>query len=893
MRRFSYFLRLPRSRRRIRHDIADEFQLDIDMRARDLAAQGMDADAAYERAAREFGDLEAARHYCEDMDMRIEAEARRRNLFEEIWADVAIAMRGMRHRPGFAAVVLLTLALGIGANTAVFSVVRRVLIADLPFRAPSQLYRLYTTPAATDGDNDKLSLAELTLLDAESQSTDGITFFGNYQGVTYSDDRSAESWQAVSVAPNFFDVFGVQPVLGRAFRAEEFQTAAPDGVIVSYGVWQRTFGGDRGAVGRIIQINGKPFSLIGVLPANFVGPTFDADALFPLNVSVVKKSPGYFRSRAWRAVARLKPEVSPEQWRAELSVVRQHIATAYPQIKNGGVVLPTPLHEAIVGGAGPVLWLIMGSALIVLLATCVNIAGLFLSRASARRRELGVRAALGAGRGRLIRGALIETLLYGAVGGALGVLLAIAMKAALLHNIGEMLPKVGDVRIDAAVLCFALAASTLAGLVFGVLPAFGATRIDVRDALGDGGSRAVSRGTVAARSSRLLVSLQMAFALVLVIGASLLVRTFAKLLSSDLGYEATGHQATFFLSTGAVYREAATRAAFEDAFMQRVRAIPGVTAIGSTVTNPWNGSWISPHFEIAGRPAATGDRPSAVLATASVEYFKAMGMRLRAGRGFTASDANGGAPVVVVSESMARRYWPNSTPVGTRIRLADFYARDPSDTLVFREVVGVIGDVRASATSEALPTLYVSSEQTQVGGGAYVVRTTGDASALIPLMKEIVRQLNPRVPMISPRTLRDVLTTIVRRQQVAMTLTSVFAVLALMLAGLGVYGMMSYTVLVRRRELGIRSALGSSRGAMLKLVLREAVATMTIGLATGLVCAIALARLVSSLLFGMTARDPASYAIAAVVLGCVALAACALPLRAAMRIDPAEALRLE
>ena len=862
------------------------------MRARDFIAQGMDAGAAHQRAAGEFGDLEATRHYCEDIDMRIEAEARRRNFFEEVWADIAIAFRGMRHRPVFTAVVLLTLALGIGANTAVFSVVRRVLIADLPFRAPGQLYRLYTTPAATDGDNDKLSLVELTQLDAESHSTDGITFFGNYQGVTYSDDRSADSWQAVFVAPNFFTVFGVQPVLGRAFRSEEFQTPAPGGVIVSYGVWQRIFGGDRSAVGRIVQINGKPFPLVGVLPENFVGPTFDADVLFPLNVSVVARSPGYARSRVWRAVARLRPEVSLEQWRAELSVARQHIAAAYPQIKNAGVVLPTPLHEAIVGGAGPVLWLIMGSALIVLLATCVNIAGLFLSRASARRRELAVRAALGAGRERLIRGVLVETLLYGAVGGLLGVLLGVAMKAALLRNIGEMLPKVGDVRIDAAVLSFALGTSILAGLVFGVMPAFGATRVDVRDALGDGGTRAASRGVVAARSSRLLVSLQMAFALVLVIGASLLVRTFAKLLNSDLGYEATGHQATFFLSSGAVYRDAPSRIAFEDAFMQRVRALPGVTALGTTVTNPWNGSWISPHFEIAGRSTTTGDRPSAVLATASVEYFKAMGMRIRSGRGFTASDANGGAPVVVVSESMAKRYWPNASPIGARIRLSDFSARGPSDTLLFREVVGVIGDVRESATAEPSPTVYVSSEQNQVGG-AYVVRTTGDASALMPLMKDIVHQLNPRVPMIAPRTLRDVLATIVRRQQVAMTLTSVFALLALLLAGLGVYGMMSYTVLVRRREFGIRSALGSSRGAVVRLVLRDAVATTSIGLVIGLACAATLARLVSSLLFRMTARDPASYAIATVVLGCVALAACALPLRAATRIDPAEALRLE
>ena len=892
MRRITRFLRLPRSAARIRTDIDDEIAFDIDMRARDLVREGMDARAAQDRAASEFGDLDATRRYCEDIDMQIEAEARRSNVLEDLRADIAIALRGMRRTPLFAAVVLLTLALGIGANTAVFSVVRRVLITPLPFRSPEQLYRLYTTPAATDGDNDKLSLVELTELAAQSRSLVGLTLFGSYQGATYSDDRMADSWQSVSVAPNFFDVLGVRPVLGRTFRAEDFQQGAPNVLIITYQIWQRVFGGDPGVVGRTAQINAKPFRVIGVMPEYFVGPTFNADMLLAFNVDAAARNPRFAGSRAWRSVARLKPGVSLEQWRAELAVLRQHIQAAHPEMKNAGVVLPTPLHEAIVGGAGPVLWLVMGGALIVLLATCMNIAGLFLSRAAARRRELGIRAALGAGRGRLIRQVLAETLLYGIIGGGIGILLGAALKAALLHVTGPMLPKLGDVRMDAGVLLFALAASVASGIVFGVMPAAAATRVDVRDALGDAGGRSASRGTATARGSRLLVAAQVAFALVLVVGASLFVRTFQTLLDTDLGYQTTNHQATFFLNFGAGYRDPASQAAFVASFTRRLHALPGVTEVGYTVTNPWNGSWISPHFQIDGRPAA-GDGSSAVLSTSSAEYFKALGMPVRMGRGFNADDGLGGAPVAVISESMAKRYWPNSSPVGSRIRLTDFYTKGSSDTLLMREVIGVVGDVKEDAMSEASPTIYLPAEQVQVGGASFVVRTTGDAETLLPLIKDAVHTLDTKVPVVSPRTLRDMLSNIVRRQNVAMTLTGLFALLALLLAGLGVYGIMSYNVLARTREFGIRSALGASRGAVLGLVLRDGLATTLVGLVAGLLLAVGLSRFAASLLVGVTAHDPVSYIAALVILGLVALVACAVPARAATRVEPVEALRLE
>jgi putative ABC transport system permease protein len=893
MRPIRWFLRLPRSAARIRTDIDDEIAFDIDMRARDLVRQGVDAREAHARAAQEFGDLDATRRYCEDIDMQTEADVRRSNMLEDLRADLTIALRGMRRTPVFAAVVLLTLALGIGANTAVFSVVRRVLIAPLPFRAPEQLYRLYTTPAATDGDNDKLSLVELQELAAQSRSLAGLTLFGSYQGVTYSDDRTTDAWQSVSVAPSFFDVLGVRPALGRTFRSDDFVQGASPVVMITYQIWQRTFGGDQKIINSSVQLNGKPFTVIGVLPEYFVGPTFNADMLLPFDVDAGLRRTQFARSRAWRSVVRLKPGVSMEQWRSELAIIRQRIQAAHPEIRNAGVVLPTPLHEAIVGGAGSVLRLVMGGALIVLLAACANIAGLFLSRSAARRRELGIRTALGAGRGRLIRQTLAETLLYGIVGGAIGVVLGALLKASLLRLAGPMLPKLGEVHIDAGVLLFALGASVASGVIFGAVPALAATRVDVRETLGDTAARASSRGAASARTSSVLVSAQVALAVALVVGATLFVRTFRTLLDTDLGYEMSNHQAAFVLNPGPQYRDPGSRSAFIDAFVRRVRALPGVTAVGYTVTNPWNGSWISPHFQIEGRSMDQNDRPSAVLATASSEYFAAMGMAVRTGRGFNAGDTPTSAPVAVISEALAKHYWPNSSPIGARIRLPDFYAQSPGDTLLFREIVGVVADVRQDAMSAASATIYLSSEQIQIGAGSFVVRTRGDVAPVLPLITGAAHALNSKALMLAPRTLRDVLSGIVRRQNVAMTLTGLFAVLTVLLAGLGVYGIMAYNVFSRTREFGIRSALGASRGAVLRLVLRAGLATTALGLVAGVLLAAGLAQFAASMLAGVTAHDPASYAAAVVVVGAVGLVACALPARAATRVEPIEALRLE
>lgn len=895
------FIRLPRSAARIRADVDEELRFDIDMRARDLVEQGMTETAARERAAAEFGDLETTRRYCEELDMRVEHATRRSNLADDLRGDLVLAWRAMRRSPGFALVVLTTLALGIGANTAVFSVVRRVLVSPLPYGNPSQLFRLYTaTPATVDVDDDKLSAVELAALASESHSIAGLTQFGNYGGVTYTDDHVAEPWQTTAVAPNFFDVLGVRPLLGRAFAGDDVdqdptgQTPMARGtapvVIVSYAVWQNRFGGDEHVVGRKVQLNGVTYTIVGVLPRNFVAPTFVADALFPLNTPGVLRAARLSRARIWRSVVRLRPGVTVAAFQSELTLLRPRLQAQFPEIKNAGAIAPKPLHDAIVGGSSVVLLLVMGAAALVLLVTCVNIAGLFLSRAVARRRELGVRAALGAGRGRLIRQVLTESGLYGIAGGALGVAIAFVFKRALMAVASPILPQLGEVRIDGAVLGAAAFASVACGLAFGLMPALAASHVDLREALGDGGGRGASQSRTSLRGTRTLVAAQLAIAVVLLVGAALLVRTFAHLVRTDVGYRTDASILTFRVNLPpAKYPEPEARGALLRTFVERVHALPGVRLVGYTAVSPWNGGWKHVGVRILGRTIDDNAVPGLGYATASDEFFSSLGIRVEAGRAFQATDRPGTPPVVLVSRSAARKLWPNESPIGAQLRLDT----GGSDSTMVREVVGVVGDARQSVTADAAPTIYVSEGQNPYYGGEFAVQTSGDGRRLIPGVKQVLHDLDSQLPLINPRTLHDVLTESITRERLAMALVGAFAVLALLLAALGVYSVMAYAVLSRTREFGIRAALGAGRGRILSLVLRQGLATITLGMVAGVGLAMLTSRFVSALLVGVSAYDPLAFTAAVLVLVVVATSASLVPARVATRVQPVEALRAE
>lgn len=889
-RRIARFLHLPRSADRIRAEIDEELQFDIEMRARDLIDAGIPRDEAYARAEREFGDLMATRRYCQELDMQREAEERRADLIADLQSDIAIAWRAMRRTPAFAAVVLLTLALGIGANTAVFSVVRRVLIEPLPFRTPEQLYRLYTRPAEADGDNDKLSAVELAALASASRSVVGVTQWGWRSTVTFTDERTAEPWNSVMIAPNFFDVMGFRPAFGRGFADADAAAGAQKVAIVTYDRWQTTFGSDPHVIGRSIELNGLSYKIVGVLAQTFVGPTFTADVLFPLNTEGVLRNEKQNKSRAYRGFARLRAGVTREQFESELALLRPRFQALYPGIKNAGVIIPKPLHQAVVGEAAPVLVIVMIGALVVLVATCVNIAGLFLARAVARRRELGVRAALGAGRSRLIRQVITESAVYGVAGGAIGIALAFILKRAFLALIGDMLPKLDSIPLNGGVLGLAIVVALACGLAFGILPALAATRLDMREALGEGGTRSSSQGRAGARGSRVLVSAQIAFAVVLVVGAGLLTRTFVALVRTPLGYETTPRQLTFgVIPTRARYPDAASLDALRDELTSRFRALPNVREVGFTAVTPWQGGWMSVPIHVEGRVVADNDVPSIEFATASPEYFAALGIPLRMGRAFQLSDKADAAPVAIVSEAVARRLWPNGNPVGARVHLDDV----PGDSAKVREIIGVVGDFRETVTAPVEPTVYVPAAQLPRFSSSFVIRATGDATALVPQLKQLVHTIDPKMPLLGPQTLRQIFANSVERQRLAMALMGVFAALALLLAALGIYGIMAYAVAARTREFGIRSALGASRRRILALVLRQGAATAAVGIVCGLVLAWLLTRYMTTLLVGVATHDVLTFVVAPVVLAVVAIAACLLPARAATRVQPVEALRAE
>jgi putative ABC transport system permease protein len=887
------FLQLPRSAQRIRADIDEELRFDIDMRTRDLMRAGVPEADARGRAVQEFGDVEATRRYCEALDLQAAADARRSDLLNDLRGDLLIAWRAMRRAPAFAVVVLVTLALGIGANTTVFSVVRRVLIAPLPYRAPDELYRLYTTPSAVDGDDDKLSAVVIDALAHDSHTLSAVTMFGNTGGGTYTDAQTAEVWKTAQVALNFFDVFGVRPVLGRTFVQDDVAPGAPRVMMLTHALWQRAFGGDTRVIGRHIKLSEVDYLVVGVLRASFVGPTFDADALSPLPFAAIlqrSQSPRMVQSRSWRALVRVRPGVTDAALQADLASFRMSMQARYPDLKNVGVVRPVPLRAAMVGNARAILILVMSAASLVLVIACVNIAGLFLSRATAKRRELGVRAALGAGRARLIRQVLTESAMYGVLGGVAGIALSVVLMRMLLAIAGSTLPHVGEIRIDAAALAFAAVISIGCGLAFGLLPAIAATRVDLRDALGDGGIRAASQGRGGVRGSRVLVATQLAFAVVLLVGAGLLMRTFVSLTHTPLGYGVDANTLAFRVNLPyARYRDTTTRGALVSSLVSRIHGMPNVQSVGYTSGAPWSGGIMNEGFRVEGR-TTDGAAPSVQYSTASDEYFSAIGIALRAGRVFTPADRKGAPLTMVVSESVARRFWPNESPIGAYARLG---SGAPDDNSPPYEIIGVVADVRARVLTDIVSVVYVSERQWPGYGGEFVVRTGSDPKALVPAIKNIVHDLDPNLPVISPRTLREVLRESIARQTMAMALMAAFAALAVLLAALGVYSVMAYGVASRTREFGIRTALGAERRSIVALVLRQGLSTAGVGVAIGLVVAATASGYAATLLVGVSPHDVPTFVAAAAVLAVVAVLACFIPARAATRVQPVEALRGE
>jgi predicted permease len=799
------------------------------------------------------------------------------------------ALRQLRTSPGFSSVAVLTLSLGIGANTAIFTVVNAALLRALPFQDPGHLVYLCETRNTGTFQKMEFSYPDFVDFRDHNQSFSGV---GGYFSIntTYSGREGAEQVVATVASANFFEVLGVRPILGRVFASNADQASGEKTVLLTYAGWQKRFGGDRNVLGQSITLNDEPYTIIGVLPGDFqFAPSRSGDFWIPLSV------------RGWRlrrnahwilGVGRLKPAVTLEQAQAEASGVALQLAAQYPDSNPGVGIYLTPLREQIVGNVRPILLVLMGAVIAVLLITCSNLAGLQLARAVARQKEIAVRTALGASRARIVRLLLTESLLISMLGGLGGVLLAYSILPVLVASLPtdqqSVLPFLHDLQLDRTVLWFSAAVSIFSGVMFGLMPSLQGARSDVHDALQDGGR--TTAGSLRHRLRNGLVVAQVALAIVLLVSAGLLMKSLSRLLRVDPGFS-VAHLLTFDTSLSQQhYRDAAHQVEFERDLRARLQALPGVKSAATVSTLPLGNAGGTSRFVIAGHARIPTEEYEANTREISPNYFETMGIPLRKGRVLNEHDTVNSPRVIVINQTLATLLFPGQDPIGKRI---DFtYTKDPN----IQGIVGVVGDENLGQLDrKPTPVIYDAYAQDPNSFLSVTIRTEGDPSAAAGSVREAMHEIDASLPVNSlvsmDRIIADSPSVAVRRYPAY--LLGAFASLALVLAMLGIYGLLAYVVAQRTRELGIRLALGAQRRNLLGLVLGSGLRLALLGAAIGAVCALAAGRMLATLLFDVRSTDVAILFGVATLLVVVALLASYIPARRAALIEPMQALRAE
>ena len=812
---------------------------------------------------------------------------------DTLWKDLRFAARMLWKNRGVTLVAVIALALGVGANTAVFSVVNAALLRPLPYKDPERLVRL----SEQSEKLPQMSVSYPNFLDWRAQQTSfermAATQFASYN---LSGGGEPERLQGRNISPEFFSVFGVEPALGRTFTEEENRPGQGRVVVLSHGLWQRRFGSDPSILGRALTLNGEPYTVVGVTPEGFRFGSA-TDVYVPLGsvndrtMMMRDNHPGIY------VYARMKPGVTAEGADQEMRTIAARLAAQYPDSNGGNSATVTPLGEFFVSGIRPSLLVLLGAVGLVLLIACANIANLLLARAAARGREIAIRTALGASRWRVMRQLLVESVLLALVGGGAGLLLAM-WSVDLIRSLAEgNLPPTAVIRLDSAVLLFTLGVSLLTGLVFGLAPAIQGSRADLNTSLKEG-ARSQTGGAGRQRVRSALVVSEVALSLLLLTGAGLLVKSFARLREARLGFEPRG-LLTMQVSRSVGKDEPPARAAayFEE-MRARVGALPGVKAVAYSEGMPQLGA-AETLASVEGRPQAPGQPPPlAVRFTASPGYLDAMGIRLLRGRFFDERDTAGAPRVAVVDEAFARALFPGEDPVGKY--LAGFAA----ENIPPAEIVGVVEHVNnygLNQPEQVAPQLYYAFKQIpekflalQLSSGVFIaVRTDGDPAALAPAVRRESQALDPAQPLYSVNTMEEVVAQSIATQRLSTTLLGFFAAVALLLAGVGIYGVMSYAVTQRRHEIGVRMALGAQPRDVLRMVVGQGMLLTLVGLGLGLAGAYALTRVLASLLYGVSATDPFVFLTVPFALAAVALLANLVPARRAMRTDPLVALRYE
>ena len=807
-----------------------------------------------------------------------------------LWQDIRFGLRLLWKHPGFTFVAVAALALGIGANTAVFSLVNALLINPLPFPDMDRLVTVYERVPAQGNERNEASIANYLDWRAQNQSFENIGVYRWWSANLTGNDQP-ERLQGFLVSASLLDTIGLKPMLGRNFNADEEQPGKDNVAILSYGVWQRRFAADANIIGQTILLNGVKRQVVGVLPANINFPR-GAEILAPL--SLTPEQQANRGNHSFLVVGRLKNGVSLAQAQREMSTIAARLETQYPDTNTGRGTSLFTLYDDTVQHGKVLLLVLLGAVGFVLLIACANIANLMLARASSRLKEIAIRSALGASRWRVARQLLIESVIVALAGGVFGLLIGqwgiSFFKSLAPAEVANFVPGWHRVGMNPIVLVYTLGLSVVTGLLFGLAPAWQATKPDLVETLKEGGGKSAAGGRQRLRSA--LVVAEVALSLVLLISAGLLIKSFLKLSTTDPGFNSESVLTMQLILPRARYEQPEARAVFYRDLEQRIRSLSGVASAGLVNYLPLGGSNSSDDFLIEGLPTPPrGQEYVGRYRVCTPDYFQTLGIRILRGRGFTGADSETAAPVVIVNETLVRKFWPNADPsvvLGKRFRTSGPPERNP-----WREIVGVINDVRHEMNGPIQPEYYLPHAQDPWNAMALVAKTKVEPMALASLVRKEVQAMDKDQPVFSTRSMQEVRAQSVIIYNTSSQMLSVFAAIAMLLAALGIYGVMSYSVSQRTHEIGVRLALGASRQHVLKLMIWQGMKLAGLGMVMGLAGALALTSLMKSLLFGVSTTDPLTYGVVVSVLAVVALLACYLPARRATKVDPIIALRYE
>jgi len=795
-------------------------------------------------------------------------------------SDLRFALRQLIKAPGFTVVAILTLALGIGACTAIFSVVNSVLLRPLAYAAPERLVVIRETKLP---QFPQFSVAPGNYFDWRQQAT-SFTELAAGRRASYNLTGRGDPVRiaAERITVNYFPLLGVRPALGRGFRDDDVAAGQSNVAILSHGFWQRQFGGRPDILNTLVQLDGQAYLIIGVMPANFQRDR-RTEVFTPVAYAEDNQNHG---GHYIRVIGRLKDGVTFAQVRSEMNLIAESLSRQFPDSNQGWGVKLTPMLEAAVADVRPVLFSLLGAVGFLLLIACSNVANLLLARATARAKEISVRTALGASRARIVRQLLTESVVLALLGGGLGVLLAQWGMSGLLAFVPDNLPRAQEIALDGRALAFSGALALLTGIGFGLVPAFEATRLNLNETLKDGGRGSSEGGHHRMRSA--LVITEVAIALVLLIGSGLLIRSFSRLQDVDPGFQAENALSADLSLPAKKYGTGPQQNAFVEQALVQLAALPGVQSAGATHVLPLSGSDYVLGFSVADRPAVEPSaQPSTNYYAVTPDYFKAMGIPLRRGRLFTPQDVAGAPRVALINEAMAKKFFPDQDPIGQRINVTN----GPE---TWREIVGIVGDVKQYGLDrDTTVQTYEPFAQSSFDSVTFVVRTAGPAPGLAADLRTTITAVDRDQPVASIRPLTAILASSVSRQRFAMFLFAVFSGVALLLAAIGIYGVMAYSVTQRTSEIGIRMALGAQRGDVLRLIFFQGGRLILFGLTAGLAGASLLTRFLASMLFGISAYDPLTFGAIALLIAAVASVACLIPARRATKVDPLTALRGE